>query len=172
MLKSKYILIALYVTAALAVAYFAYGVVKKRYILPGRENTQTQNGESPSQNGQAGSQENAGQDAASPEGGAAAEETPAPEGTRLFVTNSDCDSDCDKFEDNADDLKYCQQVCGIIPAEPKSSEEECAGSEGIEKDYCWRDLAVSQKDITVCEKISDNKLRSVCRNRVVEEILN
>lgn len=88
------------------------------------------------------------------------------------VSAKDCDNDCSRFKDNGDNYKYCQEVCGDIPASQKNSEEDCANLSGLEKDYCWRDLAVSKKDPTICVKISDKKLQTVCRNRVTEELLN
>jgi len=87
------------------------------------------------------------------------------------VTSKDCDNDCKRFKDS-DKYQYCQQVCGDIPTSKKDSEADCASLTGLERDYCWRDLAVSKLDSSVCSKISDKKLQSVCRNRVAEELLN
>lgn len=88
------------------------------------------------------------------------------------VTNKDCDSDCKRFKDNSENYKYCQEVCGDIPIAGKNSEEDCVNLTGLDKDYCLRDLAVSKKDNSFCSKISDSKLKTTCRNRVAEELLN
>ena len=88
------------------------------------------------------------------------------------VTNKDCDNDCKRFKDNSENYKYCQEVCGDIPIAGKNSEEDCANLNGLDKDYCLRDLAVSKKDNSFCSKISDSKLKTTCRNRVAEELLN
>ena len=160
MKKSKIILLIVFAAAALAVLYFAYGVARKRYFGAERQKTQVQKEEG--QNQDQGADQNAG----------TAENAPAAESGRPNVENADCDSDCQKFKDNADNFKYCREVCGQTKIIPKSSEEECAALAGLEKDYCWRDLAVSKKDSSICKKISDAKLQSVCRNRVAEEILN
>lgn len=88
------------------------------------------------------------------------------------VTPKDCDSDCARFKSNEENLRYCQEVCGDIPSSKKNSEADCANLAGLEKDYCWRDLAVSKLNSAFCGKVTDKKLQSVCRNRVAEELLN
>ncbi len=158
MKKSKIILWIVFVAAVLVVLYFAYGVARKRYFGTPRQETQVQKEEGQNQ----GADQNAG----------TAENVPAAESGRPNIENADCDNDCQKFKDNADNFKYCQEICGQTKIVPKSSEEECAALAGLEKDYCLRDLAVSKKDSSICKKISDAKLQSVCRNRVAEEILN
>lgn len=91
---------------------------------------------------------------------------------REDITSKDCKNDCANFKGNEENYKYCQQVCGDISPSKKESEEDCASLAGLEKDYCWRDLAVSKLDSSICGKITDQKLQSACRNRVAEEILN
>jgi hypothetical protein len=88
------------------------------------------------------------------------------------IQSADCDNDCANFKNNENDLKYCREVCGDRPVAPKDSESQCENLSGLEKDSCWRDLAVSKKDFAVCDKISDMKLKKVCKNRVTEEILD
>ncbi len=88
------------------------------------------------------------------------------------VTGKDCDNDCSRFRGNQENYKYCQEVCGDIPVSKKNSEEDCTNLTGLEMDYCLRDLAVSKQDTTICDKISDSKLKTTCRNRVAEELLN
>ncbi len=166
MKKSKIILIFIFIIAAAAVLYFAYGVVKQRYF--GAGSGRTQSGETQNQAaGEEGSAQNPDQESPAP-----GEAAPGTESGRPNVTNADCDNDCAKYADNTDNFKYCREVCGQTKIAPKNSEEECAALSGLEKDYCFRDLAVSKKDPSICKKISDVKLQSVCRNRVAEEILN
>lgn len=167
MKKSKIILISIYIIAAAAVLYFAYGVVKNRYFGTGK-NIETKNSETQDQiNQPVDGTENINQENNAPENTA-----PATENGQPVFENADCASDCARFKDIPDGLKYCQEACGDRPITPKDSETQCANLTGIDKDACWRDLAVSKKDIDICAKISDAKLQKVCRNRVTEEVLN
>jgi len=157
-------LIIVFVVVAVAVTYFAYGVVKSRYFGEKTQSIETKNGETQTQ-----TEESTGesQESASPD-----IDTAAPAEGRPNIQNADCENDCANFKDNPDNLKYCREACGDRPVAPKESEGECENLSGLEKDSCWRDLAVSKKDIDICEKISDAKLKKVCVSRVTEEILN
>lgn len=163
MKRSKIILIIILLIAAVAVLYFAYGVVKDRYF-GAKTKIETKNGEAQTQ-----TEESTGenQESASPDIG-----TAAPAEGRPNIQNADCGNDCASFKDNPDNLKYCREACGDRPVAPKESEAQCENLSSLEKDSCWRDLAVSKKDIDICEKISDAKLKKVCVSRVTEEILN
>ncbi|MCX6766626.1 MAG: hypothetical protein NT170_02495 [Candidatus Moranbacteria bacterium] len=170
MKKTKLILPIIFVIAAAAVLYFAYGVVKKRYLSPaknsGTNNSATQN--------QAGSQtDNQNADQSGDQVSTPSEvDNTAPASGQPNVQSSDCDNNCAQYKDNADNLKYCQEVCGDRPVAPKDSADQCANLSGLDQNSCWRDLAVSKKDFSICDKISDAKLQKVCRNRVTEEVLN
>lgn len=168
MKKSKIILIAIYVIAAALVVYFAYGVVKKRYLPSSGNNVETKIGETqnPADN-LTGDQTGDNQATAPTE-----VDNTAPTNGQPNVQSADCNNDCANFKDNPDNLKYCQEVCGDRPVTSKDSAGQCENLAGLEKDSCWRDLAVSKKDFSICDKISDAKLKKVCKNRVTEEILN
>jgi hypothetical protein len=168
MKKSKIILIIVYVIAGIAVLYFAYGVVKNRYFGPGKNNAETNNGATQNQGAeQTGDLENVNQDNNTSENNVSGADNVRPN-----IENTDCDNNCAKFKDSPDNFKYCQEACGDRPVTPKESEGQCDNLTGLEKDACWRDLAVSKKDFSFCDKISDTKLQKVCRNRVTEEVLN
>jgi FlaG/FlaF family flagellin (archaellin) len=167
MKKSKILLIAIFVIAAAVVLYFAYGVVKKRYMATNTERLNLNNGETQTSTDNPASDQNSGDQAVTPE-----IDNTIPTNGQPNVQKTDCNDDCANFAGNADNLKYCQEVCGDIPISKKSSEDDCANLSGLEKDYCWRDLAVSKTDAGICDKISDAKLKKVCRVRVGEEILN
>jgi hypothetical protein len=164
MKKSKTIFLIIFLIAVAAILYFSYGVVKSRYFSAGKNNIGTENGATQNQvdNQSADNQENASSDINSS----------APGDGRPNIQSADCDNDCANFKDNQDNLKYCQEVCGIRPVTQKDSETQCDSLAGLEKDSCWRDLAVSKKDFSFCDKISDAKLQKVCENRVTEELLN
>ena len=172
MKKTKYIFAALYVIAAVAVLYFAYSVVKSRYFGAKTKSFDVNNSETQNQAGSQTDNQNADQSGDNQVSTPSEVDNTAPTNGQPNVQSSDCDNNCAQYKDNADNLKYCQEVCGITPVKPKNSEEDCANLTGLDKDSCWRDLAVSKKDFSICDKISDAKLQKVCRNRVTEEVLN
>jgi hypothetical protein len=167
MKKSKIILISIFIIAAAAIVYFAYGVVKKRYLGTNTKSFDINNSENQNQANNPSTDQSDGDQAVTPE-----IDNTVPTNGQPNVQSADCDNNCANFKDNADNLKYCQEVCGDRPVAPKDSETQCENLAGLEKDSCWRDLAVSKKDFAICDKISDAKLKKVCRNRVTEEVLN
>ena len=171
MKKTKYIFIAIYVIAAVAILYFAYGVVKKRYLSPAK-NAPTSNSATQNQVGSQTDNQNTDQSGDNQVSTPSEVDNTVPTNGQPNVQRADCDNNCSQYAGNADNLKYCQQVCGITPVTPKNSEADCANLTGLDKDSCWRDLAVSKKDFSICDKVSDAKLQKVCRNRVTEEVLN
>lgn len=179
MKKPNPILIVIFVAAAVAIIGYAYVVFSDRYgkksedvanlnqnsvidnisdYLGGQSNDNINQNQNTNENLNINSNANSNTNTNAP--------------SREDITSKDCKNDCVNFKDNDENYKYCQQICGDIPASKKESEGDCANLLGLEKDYCFRDLAVSKKDIGICGKISDQKLQSACRNRVTEEILN
>jgi hypothetical protein len=167
MKKSKIILIAIFIIVAAVIIYFAYGVVKKRYMATNTKSLDLNSSEKQTATDNPASEQSAGDQAVTPE-----IDNTAPTNGQPDVQSADCNNDCANFAGNADNLKYCQEVCGDRPVTSKDSAGQCENLAGLEKDSCWRDLAVSKKDFAICDKISDAKLKKVCRNRVTEEILN
>lgn len=84
------------------------------------------------------------------------------------ITTEHCDTDCRAFANDFRLLEYCQQVCGIIPIKKVSN---CGDKSSLEKDYCLKDLAVTEKDSSQCEKIKDANIKLTCRNRIIQDIL-
>jgi len=168
MKKSKIILMIIFAIAVAAVLYFTYGVVKSRYFGEKQGGVETNNGGLQDQT------ENQADNmsAEKSESGSLEDDVPVSENGRPIVENTDCEDDCARFKNNPGNLKYCQEVCGDRPVVQKESETQCENLEGLEKDACWRDLAVSKLDVDICDKISDTKLQTICRNRVVEELLD
>jgi len=172
MKKAKLILPIIFAVAAAAVLYFAYGVVKERYFTPKKNNAKTQSSETQNQTGNQVDNQNTDQTGDNQVSTPSEVDNTPPASGQPNVQNADCDNNCAQYKDNPDNLKYCQEVCGITPVKPKNSEEDCANLSGLDQNVCWRDLAVSKKDFAICDKISDAKLQKVCRNRVTEEVLN
>lgn len=178
-MKKHPLFIVIYVAAAVAIIGYAYTVFNGRYGKKTQENVNGNNGSIidsvgdylGSSNDNANIQgENGNLNENQNENSNANENDNAADSGE--VTSKDCDKDCVRFKNNNEKYKYCQEVCGDIPVSTKNSQGDCADLSGLEKDYCWRDLAVSKKDPSVCAKISDQKLKTVCRNRVTEELLN
>jgi len=90
----------------------------------------------------------------------------------LDVSKTDCDNQCEKYKNNLENLKYCQEVCGFTLQRNDVKEEECADEEGLDQDYCLRDLAISKKDFKICDKIEDKKISENCKNRITEDIID
>lgn len=100
------------------------------------------------------------------------EENQKPKESFLEIIKDDCENSCKNFSDNKEDFIYCQEVCGIKESVNINSEEECEDKEGLEEDYCLRDLAISQKNYAICEKIEDFNISKMCQNRITEEIFD
>jgi hypothetical protein len=176
MSKAIKIIVAIAIISGLAVGlYFLYPIIKERYfssdevVSEKTESVENQEGRSEilNQNGSEGtlSPEITPSDAFNEDEGVASEDQPAalPE-----IDSDDCDNECEGFSD--DELTYCQQVCGLIPAE--TGIENCDNLSEIQKDYCLKDLAISKRDFKYCIGIKDAGVKNTCENRVAEDIID
>lgn len=168
MLKKSKILILIYIIAFAALAYYAYPIVKKRYLSkpepektespitkPEEELQKTDNAENNGDAVKKGEKEN---------------KEPAEEDEEfLEITKNDCDNKCENFKSDANELEYCREICGIAT---KKAAGSCGDLEGLEEDYCLKELAISKRDFKICEQIGDLGIKKSCQNRVTEEILN
>lgn len=82
------------------------------------------------------------------------------------ITTEHCATDCQAFANNLSYFEYCQQVCGISP---EKNVTNCDGKEGLQKDYCLKDLGIKKLDASICEKIEDVNIRNTCKNRISED---
>ena len=85
------------------------------------------------------------------------------------LTSKDCDNECDQYKSDSKKLSYCQQVCGLKKSQAPA--DSCDNKTGLEKDYCFKDKAISQQDFEICEKIKDTTIKKTCQNRIAEELL-
>ncbi len=91
----------------------------------------------------------------------------------LSVSYEDCIDECKNFKNNSDKMVYCQTVCEL----PSSINITTAGSKncnekpGIEKDYCWKNKALLEKSIELCEKITETRLKKICKNSVMKNFV-
>jgi len=84
------------------------------------------------------------------------------------ISAKDCDNECANFRDNPADLRYCQDICDLSPIKDS---DNCESKQGSDKDYCFKNQAVLKTDLAVCDSIIDAKIKSSCKNRVTEDIL-
>lgn len=167
-MKSK-MLILIYVSLAGGLIYFAYPIVKSRYFNAGEKQDKkiiTPIDETISEDSSGEESETAEEDAISN-----SETEIIPEGESfLEITNKNCESKCADFASDAEKLQYCRQSCGLSPIDKKA--DDCEAKTGLEKDYCFKNLAISKKDFIICEKIQDAGIKKTCKNRLTEDILN
>lgn len=86
------------------------------------------------------------------------------------VSNDQCQNGCKAFANDLSLLEYCQQVCGLTPIKSVTS-ADCTKKEEIRKDYCYRVLAVTKKDLSACDKIKDANIKKTCTTRVTQDII-
>jgi len=85
------------------------------------------------------------------------------------ISEKDCQDRCKKYEDE-EEFKYCQEFCGL--SAKKEGADNCADLEGLEIDYCYKELAISKKDYSICEKIRDSGIQKICQSRITEDIID
>jgi hypothetical protein len=167
-MKFKIIFSLIFIAALGVLAYFAYPIFKIRYF----ENNSTEKTEEQKTN-----KATATDDIKNKESDAAQEDSDLNEeaktgtdetGVSANITAEDCDNECGNFKDSANDLKYCQDICGLSPTKDS---ENCESKSGSDKDYCFKNQAVAKTEIGICDSISDPKIKSSCKNRVTEDML-
>jgi|GEM_PF-1931007 len=84
------------------------------------------------------------------------------------ITTEHCRTGCQAFANKLDYFEYCQQVCGITPEKNVS---QCDGKDGIEKDYCLKDLGITKSDSSICDKIEDANVKKTCKNRIFQDLI-
>ncbi len=102
------------------------------------------------------------------------ENNESPRETRAFHMNkSDCKNECSNFKNDLRGLHYCQNFCGLLPVRERDIEEHCKDlNKGLPRDYCFRDKAISAKDMNICSSISDRGVKEHCENRITEDIID
>jgi hypothetical protein len=178
-MKFKIFLILSIITIG-ALAYFGYPIVKERYFKnanqasqesdTAKNNTGKANYEIKNQSTGNQNETNAGENSASNDSAAndAAKTETDEGGISANITSDDCDNECANFKNNASDLKYCQNICDISPIKDSAN---CGEKQGSDKDYCFKNQAIEKTDLNICDSISDSKIKSSCKNRVTENML-
>ncbi|MEF3691736.1 MAG: hypothetical protein V3574_01600 [Candidatus Moraniibacteriota bacterium] len=163
-MKTK-ILIFVYLALFGGALYFIYPIISDRYFNPQEETSSEKSTDKKSSLDETEDTEINNDDDS--------DDTPieeVPEDVFIDIEAEDCEDGCEQFEDE-EDKKYCQEYCGLLEMSDES-DTDCESLEDLEKDYCYKNQAIADKDFKLCEKISDKKLRESCQNRITEELLN
>jgi hypothetical protein len=170
----------LFILLLIDVIWWSFPILKNRYFnhsnVPVSNNQQSQPSSNPSQPSTANSSDNQSQ-TANPQTSAILETNPVakqikntPNNYFLHITPADCDSQCKPFIKNKKSLQYCQEVCGLIS--PIAPGDTCNNLKELDKDYCLKNLAISKKDMTICDQIQDLGIKKNCQNRIIEDMLD
>lgn len=91
--------------------------------------------------------------------------------TSVKISNHDCDEQCENRK-GTDSFRYCLEVCGLSDlTEGLDQSDNCDTFSGFDRDVCYKNKAIKEKNDSSCKEISDEQLRESCINRVLEEIL-
>ncbi|HPN96288.1 MAG TPA: hypothetical protein PLK35_00830 [Candidatus Moranbacteria bacterium] len=170
-MKNK-IIPAIFIIILAVLAYFGYSIFSQRLgngqkVIKNNSGEEAQKNESGSNSGNSyGENSSPGSDKKS-------------ETLKITVTPSDCDKECSKFEKD-EELEYCQEVCNIVEYEEEDENEEendeenenCDDKNGLQKDYCLKDLAIDKEDFKICDTINDSGVKKTCQNRITEDLLD
>jgi hypothetical protein len=89
--------------------------------------------------------------------------------TPLEISTEDCDNNCEDFDEEEGDLDYCREVCNLNNTSNVS--EDCSKLTGLNKDYCYKDKAITDKNLKLCDSVSDATIKKACKNRVAEDLI-
>jgi hypothetical protein len=170
------IFLILFIIAIGVLVYFAYPIVKNRYFKnesSAKNEKQEPNANAITNNNTKSSDEmdNTIADTGDEEDSASSSEIKDEideSGDTANITAEDCDNECLSFKDNAGNLKYCQNICGLSLT---NESENCDSKAGSDRDYCFKNEAVAKTDLNICNSITDEKIKSSCKNRVMEDLL-
>lgn len=165
--KPKIIIFLVFAFAIGALTYFAYSIINKRYAIEEITEIKKESNNEKTNSLPINEEKQTTKDASFEEDEKESESLEEDE-PFFNVTSNDCSEKCEKYKKDADDFEYCKQICGL--SVPKIG--NCSDLEGLEKDYCWKDLAISKTDFKICENIADKGIKKTCINYITEEILN
>lgn len=164
--------IAVFVGCLLVLVAWGFPILRDRYKAPekqAKQTTQNQNSSPSADNTDNVPSSNNNGDSSDSEDSSDNNDAVIEDDNFLDVAPADCANKCKSFTD-AEDVKYCKEVCGL--ATPTKKVEGCdAIEDDLEKDYCYKDLAVSKNDIKICDQIIDGNVKKTCKNRLLEDIL-
>jgi hypothetical protein len=170
-MKFKIFLI-LFIIALGILSYFAYPIVKNRYFKNMAKNEEQKSQTNTIMNNGTQLNSTTGENNTDTDNSSTMDndirDTTDESGDNANITAKDCDNECLNFKNNENDLKYCQNICGLSLA---NDSDNCDSKMGSDKDYCFKNQAVSKTDLAICDSITDTKIKSSCKNRVTEDLL-
>ena len=86
-----------------------------------------------------------------------------------FDRQTDCPTECSRFSEKPEELLHCQQACGLLGS---TEPGDCESKQGLQKDVCLKDQALTELNFDLCDQIADADLQETCRNRITEEIID
>ncbi len=91
-----------------------------------------------------------------------------PSNAYINVTPPDCARECEPYKYDEKELAYCKNVCGLSD---DVATNNCDARSGLAKDYCLKDRAVADKNLTLCDSISDDGVKKTCVTRLQQEFI-
>ena len=81
----------------------------------------------------------------------------------------DCDSKCISWKDS--EYLECLGICGLPEDMKKEANLSCEQRTGDDKDKCFKDTAIKEKNDSICDKIVSQAIKDTCVNAVAEQVL-
>lgn len=172
----------IYIVIAVLLAIGAYYLWQNRhdYFFQGEEpyevEDQEGNGDYKKENGGDDNKENESEEDQDIEDGGDEDETnssgdqQAGDGLQDILDNH-CANRCENKK-GTDDYDYCINICGLEESK-QYVEDDCSLIESrFERDACYKQIAIEEKNAGICDQIEDKRLQKNCRDRVVEELFN
>ncbi len=84
-------------------------------------------------------------------------------------TTDDCEQGCERFT-LASELNYCKAFCGFDQAQYQN--QDCESAVATEKDFCFKEKAIRERNTETCARIGERALRKACEARIAEEFFD
>ncbi len=159
--------IAFFIIGLAALAYWGWPIIFGRYGGPNEKNASQDQAAKEADENELSDEDNG--DMPEEEAPEVIDEDLPQDDQFLQISTQDCNNNCKEYTEK-EDLDYCKQVCGLSSVNEKA--DGCDSLEDLDKDYCYKDLAVSKKDLKICDKIEDSGVKKTCKNRVTEDIID
>ena len=86
------------------------------------------------------------------------------------ATPEDCEQECEGFSTLAAEQNYCLSFCGLNQTGYQG--KDCMTLTSSERDACFKEQAIRERNGETCARIGESSLRRVCEARVAEELFD
>lgn len=86
------------------------------------------------------------------------------------VTPEDCEQGCESFSTLPAEQAYCFSFCGLNQEGYQG--KDCTMLSGTDKDACFKEQAIRERNPETCARIGENSLRKACEARIAEELFD